>query len=68
MLVNSCPDIMAGNSDNNISEKVLQEITSSLQNIKGWGSIEIFVQNNKVTQITEKNICKKENLSVIDSY
>lgn len=50
-----------------VSSKVLQEIIVSLNNIKGWGSIEIFVQNHKVTQITEKNISKKENLFVIDS-
>ena len=59
---------MTTKTNNTISEKVLQEITSSLQNIKGWGSIEIFVQNHKVTQITEKNISKKDNLSIRDSF
>ena len=59
---------MATKTNNTISEKVLEEITSSLQNIKGWGSIEIFVQNHKVTQITEKNISKKDNLSIRDSF
>lgn len=49
-----------------VSKKVIEEITESLKNIKGWGSVEIFVQNNKVTQITEKNICKKDNLYVHD--
>lgn len=58
---------MAAKTNNSISEKVLQEITTSLQNIKGWGSVEIFVQNHKVTQITEKNISKKDNLSIHDS-
>lgn len=30
----------------------------SLKSVKGWGSVEIFVQNYQVTQITEKNIKK----------
>lgn len=56
---------MAGKSSNpQISKKVLHEIEESLHNIKGWGSIEIFVQNHKVMQITEKNINKKDNLSL----
>lgn len=57
---------MAGKSSH-ISDKVLQEIMLSLSNIKGWGSIEIFVQDHKVTHITEKNICKKDNLAIQDT-
>lgn len=41
-----------------ISNKLLEEICVSLQNIKGWGSIEIFIQNYQVTQVIEKNIKK----------
>lgn len=58
---------MAVKTTPQISEKVLQEIINSLRNIKGWGSIEIFVQNHKITQITEKNISKKDNLLVHDN-
>lgn len=49
-----------------VSDKVLKEIMQSLHHIDGWGSVEIFIQNNKVTQITEKNISKKNNLTVIE--
>lgn len=58
----------ANNTKQTISSKVLQEIIESLQNIKGWGSIEIFVQNYTVTQITEKNISKKVNLTLQDTH
>lgn len=49
-----------------VSKAALEEITSSLGNINGWGSIEIFIQNYKVTQITEKNI-KKSVISILDN-
>lgn len=39
------------------------EIIDSLQSLGGWGSLEIFVQDNKVTQITKRAI-KKTNHSV----
>jgi hypothetical protein len=34
----------------------------SIQNVKGWGSVEIFIQDYNVTQITEKNIKKPNNV------
>jgi hypothetical protein len=37
--------------------KALEEIEKALTHIK-WGSIEIFVQDSKVVQITERNIKK----------
>ncbi len=43
-----------------ISEKLKEEILSSIQGIRGWGSVEIFIQDFKVTQITEKNIKKTD--------
>lgn len=46
-----------------ISGKLLEEISASLQNIKGWGSIEIFIQNYQVTQVIEKNI-KKPSIAI----
>ena len=42
--------------------ELLEEITEALKNIRGWGSVEIYVQNFKVVQITERNI-KKTNQS-----
>lgn len=50
-------------STKRISEGLLSEIVNALKNIRGWGSIEIYVQDFKVTQITEKNI-KKTNHSL----
>ncbi len=45
-------------STKNLSEKLKEEVLSSVQNVRGWGSVEIFIQDFKVTQITEKNIKK----------
>jgi hypothetical protein len=41
-----------------VTNNLLTEIKSALQNIKGWGSVEIFVQNGCVTQITQRSIKK----------
>ena len=41
-----------------INSDLLNEISRSLENIDGWGSVEIFIQDNKVTQITQRNIKK----------
>jgi hypothetical protein len=41
-----------------VSKRLLDEIITSIQSVRGWGSIEIFIQNNIITQITEKNIKK----------
>lgn len=46
-----------------IPKSVLQEITNSLESIKGWGTVEICIQDYRVTQITEKNI-KKPKLDI----
>ncbi len=35
-----------------------KEIIQSLSSLEGWGSLEIFVQNHKVTQITKRAISK----------
>lgn len=45
-------------STKTITKELLAEITEALQNIRGWGSIEIIVQDFKVVQITERNIKK----------
>lgn len=39
---------------------LLKEISQSLKEIGGWGSLEIYVQNGKVTQITKRAIKKTE--------
>lgn len=45
-------------STKKVSSDLLEEIVEALNNIRGWGSVEIFVQNNKVVQIVERNIKK----------
>ena len=49
-------------STKDVSDEFGEEVMKSIRNVKGWGSVEIFIQNYKVTQITEKNI-KKANIN-----
>lgn len=41
-----------------ISKELLWEIKKSLKGVPDFGSVEIFVQNGVVTQITVRNIKK----------
>ena len=45
-------------STKDVNQELLAEIAEALQNIRGWGSVEIFVQDYKVVQIIERNIKK----------
>ena len=45
-------------STKDVSKELLEEIAEALKNIRGWGSVEIFVQDFKVVQIIERNIKK----------
>lgn len=45
-------------STKNISTNLIKQILESVQSVKGWGSVEIYIQNNEITQITEKSILK----------
>lgn len=49
-------------SSQKINNDLLEEITEALKNIRGWGSVEIFVQDSKVVQIIERNIKKTQSL------
>ena len=42
----------------NITPELVDEVVNALTNIRGWGSVEIHVQDHKVVQITERNITK----------
>lgn len=44
-------------STQNISSKLMSEVKKALKN-KHYGSIEIYIQDYKVTQITERTIQK----------
>ena len=37
---------------------LVEDIIEELNSLGGWGSLEIYVQNNKVTQITKRAIKK----------
>ena len=41
-----------------ISEKLVGEIRAALKSVKSYGSVEIYIQNGVVTQITVRNIKK----------
>jgi len=49
-------------STQNISESLIVEIKSALQSVKNFGSIEIYIQNGVVTQITVRNIKKTNSI------
>lgn len=49
-------------STQNISERLVVEIKSALQSVKNYGSIEIYIQNGVVTQITVRNIKKTNSI------
>lgn len=50
---------MAGDfNTKKITPRLIDEIVTSIKNIRGWGTVEIVIQEHCVTQITEKNIKK----------
>ena len=48
-------------STKQVSSELVDEVVDALKNIRGWGSVEIFVQDYRVVQITERNIKKTTN-------
>jgi hypothetical protein len=52
------PDMMTDYSTKKISTKLLVEIKKALKSVKAYGSVEIYVQNGNVSQITIRNIKK----------
>ena len=49
---------MVDYSTKKITQDLVEEIKQALKNVRGWGSVDIYVQDYKVTQITERNIKK----------
>lgn len=41
-----------------VSNRLIDEIVQALNELGGWGSLEIYVQSGKVTQITKRAIKK----------
>lgn len=54
---------MVDYSTRKITSDLVEELKQALKNVRGWGSVEIYVQDHKVTQITERSI-KKTNHSI----
>lgn len=48
-------------STKKVSNELIEEIKKALENIRGWGSVEIYIQDFTVTQITERIIKKTNN-------
>jgi hypothetical protein len=48
-------------STKKISATLMAEIKKAVKSVKSYGSIEIYVQDNVVTQITVRNIKKTSN-------
>jgi len=53
---------MVDYSTKRVSTDLLEEVKAALKDVKGWGSIELYVQNFKVTQITSRNIKKTNHI------
>jgi hypothetical protein len=50
--------MVVDHSTKKITKDLVDEIKIALKNVRGWGSVEIYIQDHKVTQITERNIKK----------
>lgn len=44
-----------------IDSKLIKEIKRALAKIDGYGSVELYIQENRITQITARNIYKTNN-------
>lgn len=47
-------------STRRVNQQLLDEIVQSLKHVSGYGSVEIFINNYKVTQITVRDIKKTD--------
>jgi len=54
---------MVDYSTRRVSSDLLEELKQALKEVKGWGSVEVYIQNHKVVQVTSRNI-KKTNHSL----
>lgn len=56
---------MMNPDDTEVSSQLVNEIVRAIRTVDAYGSIEIYVQNNVVTQITVRNI-KKTSVALRD--
>ncbi len=52
------PNLLTEYSTKKISETLVFEIKKALKSVKNYGSVEIYIQDGNVTQITIRNIKK----------
>lgn len=45
-------------STKRITQDLLEELKQAIKSVSGWGSVEIYIQDHKVTQITQRKISK----------
>jgi len=55
---------MVDYSTQKISPELVNELKIALKSIKGYGSVEIYIQDNTVTQITIRNIKKTNGIKL----
>lgn len=44
----------------NKEKTLIDDVNEAIASVEGWGSIEIYVQDHKVTQITSRKIMKTQ--------
>lgn len=49
---------MVDYSTKKVSPNLLDEIKQSMKDVRGWGSVEVYIQDHKVVQISSRNIRK----------
>jgi len=50
-------------STKKVSQVLIEEIKSAIKKVDKYGSVEIYIQNDEVTQITTRSIRKTNNAS-----
>lgn len=54
---------MALYSTKRVSKKLVSEIVTALKSVDSYGSVELYIQDASVTQITVRNIKKTNGIS-----
>jgi hypothetical protein len=49
-----------GYINSNQEKTLVKDIKEALSSLEGWGSVEIYVQDDRVTQITSRKIRKTQ--------
>lgn len=49
-------------STKRVNQELIDEVVSAMKSVSGYGSVEIFIQNYRVTQVTTRDIKKTDYL------